>query len=66
MTVKEAMQAVYNELTFRVNLIEENGQINIYKKHGEEKYACCFFDGDNSSASPALDTLEEARSWSPA
>ena len=65
MTVKEAMQAVYNELTFRVNLIEENGQINIYKKHDEEKYACCFFNGDESSASPVFETLTEAQEWNP-
>jgi hypothetical protein len=65
MTVRQAMQAVYDELTFKVNLLEVNGSINIYKKHDEELYACCFFNGDDSSASPTFTTLAEAKNWNP-
>jgi hypothetical protein len=65
MTLKEAMQIVYGELTFRVNFIETNGAINIYKKHDEELYACCFFNGDDSSASGTYLTLAEAKNWNP-
>lgn len=65
MTVKEAMKIVYDELTFRVNLIDINGQIYIYKKHDEEMYACCFFNENDSSASPVYTTLAEAKNWNP-
>lgn len=65
MTIKEAMNTVYDQLTFRVNLIDINGQIYIYKKHDEEMYACCFFNENDSSASLAYMTLTEAKNWIP-